>query len=243
MFRVTPSTEVFTTGETVHFTLAVSGVSITDIRWSFAYSQGFGLSLPACDGQLTCDAAPTASGSMRVSARVSGTSQGVSTFTAELTAQPPCPPTGDPILDNSRALRDSLNSEFLQSVAADREYNGYILRNKTTGVYSLKRLDVSGNDRCSSWNPVDPPTFPNDTIVAGYHTHVVPDGTKFGPNCRRKDPNEVAGVGPSEEDITNTRNILKRPDYIIDFLEMHRVNADGTFQSWPWTHVNGCRRG
>ena len=33
------------------------------------------------------------------------------------------------------------------------------------------------------------------------------------------------------------------PDYIIDYDEMFRVNVNTTFQTWPWTHVNGCRRG
>ena len=88
------------------------------------------------------------------------------------------------------------------------------------------------------------PTFPNDTVVAYYHTHMVVEGTKFGPNCRGKDPEETAGDGPSEEDVINTRNIHKKPDYIIDFDDMFRVNPTGkNFDEWVWTHVNGCRRG
>ena len=148
-------------------------------------------------------------------------------------ATPPCPPSGDSVLD-SRAVRDGLkaglaasgpNLPFLQR----NEHGGIIYQDTITGSYIVSDIPtaLSGPRVTCAYlfpNPL-PPGPPNGKQIAIWHTHPhVPSDTAY--NCNPQDPVNSAvpyavdprpngGGSPGD---WNTTNVFAFPGYIISKL-------------------------
>ena len=229
------------TAQPVNFTPAGTGSEI--IVWSYQTGPDTFARVTACDGQLTCDYAPTVSGEMLVVIRTAG---GSVTGWSGAVGILQCP-TGDPVLD-TKALQDRLNQEFAQSVADGTEHFGWIYRNDSTGGFEFWRNPGSYADRCRvTVNPIAP-VVPGRTLVRGFHTHIIPQGSEVGPTCRGVDPKARARNGPSfkwdDSDEPGDLELIAAsgvPHFILDEDEMWIVQPDKQYRSMEWTRANRCR--
>jgi hypothetical protein len=154
---------------------------------------------------------------------------------------PSCRGTGLPILDDP-AVQHSLNEQYRASAAENLERGGWILQNNSTGERRLVELPP-GYQRsvCKVVYPQALPQFPGETIVATWHTHVLPPGTLLDNICPGRAPGERSGNGPSAEyDVP----LVKRFN-----LEAYIIDANEVFPTFPPTgdHAkikweNECRR-
>jgi hypothetical protein len=196
-------------GEKVEFSASTeNGTSFTISRWAWDASSlppnGKPLtSVAACSSKHDCTIEVYESGTMTVTATVSGaTAPQDASASVTVTS---CDSLGDPRLDNP-AIRKKMADALKQSMKDKHELGGHFYKNPTTGEYKLILIPWTGSDVCevdmSVYPPADsiPPGFVLDP--ADFHTHPFLQGTTPPSNCNPS--NLPAGVkgrigdGPSE---------------------------------------------
>lgn len=216
-FKVTPSTLEFQPGDVVHFTLAVANVTPSNLKWTFIYApyyQSGGLTLPQCDGQLACDAAPTSSGVMEVHADVVGGT--LQTHSERVVNIVQCPKPDEPLLQ-SKAIRDSLRALLLASKpdtvpdTLRRERAAHILEDRTTHELIFRRSnpDPSGTN-CSVLNDftLDAAKY---ILRATVHTHPYSllDFVAYCGSVKKNVPYMPVGSTPDWNSLNATDSTVK----------------------------------
>jgi hypothetical protein len=177
---------------------------------------------------------------------------------------PPCPPTGDSLLD-SKAMRDLLTMAWDSSNAFDsnklnrRERGGFLYTDASGNLTFANSFSV--NDKpCSAPNLL-PPGVPPSSVKAEVHTHPFSGdtlGSGMGEETTGICSQAVAGTrkyydaatygGPSKEDLSRGTND-NLPMYIMDKDNIYSFPPGTTPSNWksrvkkyPRKDPSGCTR-
>jgi hypothetical protein len=268
VFKPIPSTEEFSAGDSVNFTLAVSNVSPIDIKWGWKLpSATFAQPFPACAGQTTCKVAPTGTGTMLVTAHIqeNPSSFYIETSSVQVVQRlPECETPVDSLLNNLTVrgwLRDMLDSSKAWGPIADRrEKAGGIYRNVETGELHMFYDQFQRATPCSvfSFNFIGPPNPPY-VLIAFVHTHPYSGSTETrradvapnncAPHQRGREANE-RGASPADWNYAWNKHV---PGIYISQHYMGRFNAhlpetrdpskrmmNTSLARWNWDGSNPC---
>lgn len=226
--------------------------------WSLQYDAG-GAPVPMCGTVKVCNVSPTGSGTMTVTALVNGVQQ---TRKRRVLVNP-CPPTGDPRLDNPD-FRDSLRT-IINEARADpnhTERGWRWWRNGPEVSHRWERAPVTFADNCRRIGP-GPGGGTSEFLDAHGHTHGYNPGAIITCVDAQGVPytviyRPVAGGGGSPEDwgtVDTYNNALGSganppnpaiPGYTVDPTTVWRLDpntAAGNRRNNPnhWTpQPNGC---
>lgn len=244
---VVPSSLDVTPGQSVHFVMNAENydlVAAFSRRWTFVpSSSGNAVEIFACAGKPSCDYAPRASGRMEVIEQPTS-NDNIDLWSDEVLVRPaPCPPEGDPILDDP-VVRRGLDSAFSVSGAdlpqgQRHEHSGVIVQ-FADGHRQVIDMNVPNTTDCNT--PAhDISSPPGSSIVAEWHTHPWDPGppseawTRCGTTTFQKGFSYLPAPSPDDWTSLDGLNALRVnshfpriPEYVYDKRNVYRMNPNVT---------------